>query len=366
MKIKTQSVILAGGAGTRLWPMSRSSHPKQFLPFIGGASLLDLTLSRVMTATPHEFQHQPLVICNQDSRFFVAEHLRQAGVEDAPILIEPCGRNTAPALTIAALHITNKNDDAVMFVTPCDHLIEDLPSFNKSAEYAIELASLGHVVTLGISPTGPETGFGYIKLGAKTPHLRGYLLDTFVEKPDLPTAQQYFDSKQYLWNAGVFVLKASVWLDNIKTYEPSIYNSCVASYSQSREDGNFRWIDEGAFSRCPSNSIDYAVMEKTADAVVVPLDAGWTDVGSWSALWDRGDKDSNGNVVVGDSIMHETTNCLVQSSERLVTTVGVDNLVIVDTKDALLVASKDKVQDVRSKIDEALVNILKLIDEAMR
>jgi mannose-1-phosphate guanylyltransferase/mannose-6-phosphate isomerase len=360
-----QSVILAGGSGTRLWPLSRSSHPKQFLPFMGGTSLLDLTLSRMVAIAPLNLLQKPLVICNQDNRFFVAEHLRQAGIKNAPILLEPCGRNTAPALTMAALHIAHKGDDAVMVVTPSDHLIDDSSSFNKSAAYAIDLASEGHVVTLGISPTGPETGFGYIQLGDvwdSSADKPGYRLDTFVEKPDLPTAQQYFDSKQYLWNAGVFVLQASVWLENIKIYEPDIYNSCVTAYSQLREDGDFRWIDEGAFSRCPSNSIDYAVMEKLSKAkleqppLVVPLDAGWSDLGSWSSYWAVQPKDDAGNALKGDALAIDTRGSLVFSSSRLVTTVGVENLVVVETKDAVMIVDKDKTQNVSAIIEHLKKN----------
>jgi mannose-1-phosphate guanylyltransferase/mannose-6-phosphate isomerase len=360
-----QSVILAGGSGTRLWPLSRSSHPKQFLPFMGGASLLDLTLSRMAAIAPHELLQKPLVICNQDNRFFVAEHLRQAGIENASILLEPCGRNTAPALTMAALHIAGKGDDAVMFVTPSDHLIDDSSSFNKSAAYAIELASEGHVVTLGISPTGPETGFGYIKFGdvwGSSADKPGYRLDSFVEKPDLPTAQKYLDSKQYLWNAGVFVLKASVWLENIKIHEPDIYNSCVVAYSKSREDGDFCWIDEGAFSLCPGDSIDYAVMEKLSKAkldqppLVVPLDAGWSDLGSWSSYWAVQPKDESGNALKGDALAIDTHDSLVFSSSRLVTTVGVENLIVVETKDAVLIVDKDKTQNVSAVIEHLKKN----------
>jgi mannose-1-phosphate guanylyltransferase/mannose-6-phosphate isomerase len=355
-----QPVILAGGSGTRLWPLSRSSHPKQFLPFMGGDSLLDLTLGRMEAIASNELLQKPLVICNQENRFFVAEHFRQAGIENASILLEPCGRNTAPALTMAALHIADKGDDAVMFVTPSDQLINDITNFNKSAAIAIELASKGHVVTLGISPTGPETGFGYIKYGeawGSSGEEQGYRLDSFVEKPDLPTAQKYLDSNQYLWNAGVFVLKVSVWLENIKTYAPEIYRSCVEAYSKSRKDGDFCWINEGEFSQCPGDSIDYAVMEKlsrvesTQPPLVVPLDAGWSDLGSWASYWGVQQKDESGNALEGDALAIDTKNSLVFSTSRLVTTVGVEDLIVVETKDAVLIVDKNKTQDVTAVIE---------------
>jgi mannose-1-phosphate guanylyltransferase/mannose-6-phosphate isomerase len=358
--MKIQPVILAGGSGTRLWPLSRSSHPKQFLPLMSGASLLDLTLERMESIASSELLQRPLVICNQENRFFVAEHFRQSGIENASILLEPCGRNTAPALTMAALHLADQGDDAVMFVTPSDHLINDMTSFNKSASLALDLASKGHVVTLGISPTGPETGFGYIKYGKvwdSSGKDQGYRLDSFVEKPDLPTAQEYIDSNQYLWNAGVFVLKVSVWLENIKKHESVIYNSCAEAYSKSRKDSDFCWIDKNAFSQCPGDSIDYAVMEKLSRVesekppLVVPLDAGWSDVGSWASYWGVQQKDESGNALKGDALAIDTIDSLVFSSSRLVTTVGVENLIVVETKDAVLIVDKNKTQDVTAVIE---------------
>jgi len=350
-----QPVILAGGSGTRLWPLSRSRYPKQFLPFMDGASLLDLTLARIAAIAPNQLSRNPLVICNKDNRFFVAEHLRQAGLENTSILLEPCGRNTAPALTMAALHIVDESDDAVMFVTPSDHLINDTVSFNKSAAHAIKLASEQHIVTLGISPTGPETGFGYIKMGEvweASGETQGYRLDSFVEKPDQLTAQKYLDSNQYLWNAGVFVLKASLWLESIKTHAPEIYRCCVEAFSSSHKESDFYWIDEVAFSRCPADSIDYAVMEKlsrvgsTQPPLVMPLEAGWSDLGSWASYWEVQSKDDFGNALKGDALAIDTCNSLLFSSSRLVTTVGVKDLIVVETKDAVLIADKHKTQQV--------------------
>lgn len=350
-------VILAGGSGTRLWPLSRSSHPKQFIPFINGTSLLKLTLERMGGITSSRKLQRPLVVCNRENRFFVAEDLRQSGIEGSPILLEPCGRNTAPALTVAAMEIVAQSGDAIMLVTPSDHLINDLTSFYKSAHIAIEQAAKGHIVTLGILPSSPETGFGYIKMGHSLGEEQGCLIDEFVEKPDFPTAQKYLASNQYLWNAGVFVLKASTWLESIKLFQPEIFNRCEDAYRQSRKDGDFCWIDRSTFEQCPSDSIDYAVMEKQCNAetdkppLVVGLDASWSDIGSWSAYWDVQKKNESGNVLKGDALAIDTRNSLLYSSSRLVTTVGVENLIVVETKDAVLIVDKNKTQDVKAVIE---------------
>ncbi len=358
--MKIQPVILAGGSGTRLWPLSRSTHPKQYLPLFEDSTLLDSTLERLKGNAKDKSILSPLVICNQESRFFVAEHFRKAGIDDGHIILEPCGRNTAPALTLAALHIQKTVDDAVMVVSPSDHLIADLPAFNKSAGTAIQYARDGHIVTLGISPSYPETGFGYIKLG-KSLHQSAsnivYYLHRFVEKPELEKAQSYLDEGDYLWNSGLFILKASVWIENIKTFEPDILKQCQLAYQELWKDGYFYWIDEAAFSQSPSDSIDYTVMEKLTKSeskkhpVVVKLDAGWSDVGSWSAYWEVQNKDGSGNVLKGDVLALDTRDSLIFSSSRLVSAVGVKNLVVVETKDAVLVVDKDKTQDVKALIE---------------
>ena len=363
--MKIQPVILAGGSGTRLWPMSRSTHPKQYLPLLKDSTLLDSTLERLKGKNRDKAILSPLVICNKESRFFVAEHFRRADIEDGHIILEPCGRNTAPALTLAAIHIQETNDDAVMVVSPSDHLIVDLPAFKESAGIAIQYAQKGHIATLGISPGYPETGFGYIKLG-KSLHKSNAdnvnYLHKFVEKPDLEKAQSYVDDGGYLWNSGLFVLKASVWIENIKNFQPDIFNQCQLAYQHLRKDGHFYWIDEGAFSQSPSDSIDYTVMEKLTKSesekhpVVVKLDAGWSDVGSWSAYWNVQDKDNSGNVLKGDAIALDTSNSLIFSSSRLVAAVGVENLVVVETKDAVLVVDKDKTQDVKAVIEHLQKN----------
>jgi len=363
--MKVQPVILAGGSGTRLWPLSRSMYPKQFLPLLGDSTLLDSTLERLEDIGKDTSVASPLVICNRENRFFVADHFRKAGIEDGEIILEPCGRNTAPALTLAALHIEKINDDAVMFVSPSDHLVKNLMAFKESSKLAIQQAQDGHIVTMGIAPTCAETGFGYIKLGNPIGNSGLGLvfdLDQFVEKPDMETAQTYLDSGEYLWNSGVFILKASVWIENIKQYQPEMYQQCQAAYQQSRQDGYFYWIDETAFSRCPNDSIDYAVMEKQSQSepenhpVVVKLDAGWSDVGSWPAYWDVQKKDKTGNVLRGDVMALDTHDALVFSSSRLVSTIGVNNLIVIETKDAVLVADKDNTQSVKTVIERLQQN----------
>jgi mannose-1-phosphate guanylyltransferase/mannose-6-phosphate isomerase len=363
--MKIQPVILAGGAGTRLWPLSRAMHPKQFLPLLEDNTLLGSTLERLTGITAADSIASPLVICNHENRFFVAEHFRKAGIDDGQIILEPCGRNTAPALTLAALHIQKTSDDAVMYVSPSDHLIKDLLAFNESSNLAIQQAQDGHIVTMGIAPSSAETGFGYIKLGnslGKPGSNLVFDIDAFVEKPDVEKAEAYLESGDYLWNSGVFILKASVWIENIKKYQPEMFQQCQAAYDQCRQDGYFYWIDKAAFSQCPNDSIDYAVMEKQSQSktdkhpVVVKLDAGWSDVGSWSAYWEVQDKDNSGNVLRGDAMALDTHDSLIFSSSRLVSSVGVKNLVIVETKDAVLIVDKDHTQDVKKVIDELKQN----------
>jgi len=334
-------------------------YPKQFLPLTKEGTLLSNTLKRLQCLAPNQPGMNPLVICNKENRFFVAEHFRESGIDEGDIILEPCGRNTAPALTLAALHILSKCEDAIMVVSPADHMISDIPGFNQSLSVAIDHAGKGHIVTLGITPTYAETGFGYIKLGQSIHPDSGldFYLDQFVEKPNAEIAQSYLDAGDFLWNSGVFVLKASIWLENIKTFQPGMFKQCQAAYEQTRKDGYFHWIDETAFLACPSDSIDYAVMEKQSKVdsatppVVVKLDVGWSDVGSWAAYWDVQDKDASGNVLVGDAVAIDTSDSLIFSSSRLVSTVGVNNLVVVETKDAVLVVDKDKSQDVKHVID---------------
>lgn len=343
-------VIMAGGTGSRLWPLSRQLNPKQFLKLCGDSTLLQQTLSRLdglHTAAPS-------IICNEDHRFMVAEQLRQLSVKNASILLEPIGRNTAPAIALAALNATRNGQDPVLLVLAADHFIEDQSAFQQAVKEAEELAKQDKLVTFGIVPTQPETGYGYIQRGSALP-VQGYQVARFVEKPDSETAQAYLDSGDYYWNSGMFMFKASVYLQALQEFRPDILDACTRAFEAGSQDLDFVRVDAAAFADCPEDSIDYAVMEKTRDAAVIPLDAGWSDIGSWSALWEIGTKDEQGNVCKGDVLNIGSSNSLVYAESKLVATVGVDNLVVVETKDAVLVAHKDRVQDVK-KVVEAIKN----------
>ncbi len=350
MTTKILPVIMAGGSGTRLWPLSRTQYPKQFLKLSpDGSTLLQATLLRLKNLDCAE----PIIICNEEHRFLAAEQMREIGVK-AKIILEPEGKNTAPAITLAALYQAQTNtskDDHLMLVLAADHVITEQDRFEQSIHHAVELAQKNKLVTFGIVPTHAETGYGYIEKGIA--ELSGFEVKRFVEKPDFETAQQYLDSHQFLWNSGMFMFKADVYLNELQKYAQDIYTSCVASMQNTKADLDFIRIDKEAFKKCRSESIDYAVMEKTTDAVVVPLDANWNDVGSWSALWDIQPKDNQGNVITGDVISVNSQNNYVHTENRLVSLLGVENLVVIETKDAVLVADKSKVQDIK-KIVETL------------
>ncbi|MFA5701286.1 MAG: mannose-1-phosphate guanylyltransferase/mannose-6-phosphate isomerase [Desulfuromonas sp.] len=339
-------VIMAGGTGSRLWPLSRQLNPKQFLHLCGDTTLLQQTLTRLdgLNTAP------PSIICNEDHRFMAAEQLRQIGINDASILLEPVGRNTAPAIALAALQSTAAGDDPVMLVLAADHYIADEQAFQQAVVDAIRLAQDDKLVTFGIVPTQAETGYGYIQRGQDLPH-QGYAVARFVEKPDAATAQAYLDSGDYYWNSGMFMFKASVYLKALDASRPDILAACARAMEHAHTDLDFIRIDATAFAECPSDSIDYAVMEKTRAAAVIPLDAGWSDIGSWSALWEMGTKSENGNVVHGDVIATDTHNSLLRAEHRMVATIGVRDLVVVETKDALMVAHKDRVQDVKKVVE---------------
>jgi mannose-1-phosphate guanylyltransferase len=341
-------VIMAGGSGSRLWPLSRSLYPKQFLALNGDETMLQQTLQRLAGLT----LERPVVICNEDHRFIVAEQLREIN-QSGSIILEPVGRNTAPAIALASKTVVDSKDSLILILA-ADHVILNESAFVDAVEKAIPLAEAGKLVTFGIVPTEAHTGYGYIKRGESV-HEHGFQVDAFVEKPNAEIASEYFEGKEHYWNSGMFLMKASRYLEELNQFRPDIYTACESALANTSKDEDFIRIDKGAFEKCPDESIDYAVMEKTSDAVVVPLDAGWSDIGSWSALWDVNNKDTNGNAVSADSILYETTNCLIQGNERLIATVGLDNLVIVDTKDALLVASKDKVQDVKKIVEQLKV-----------
>ncbi|WP_040571663.1 mannose-1-phosphate guanylyltransferase/mannose-6-phosphate isomerase [Shewanella benthica] len=339
-------VIMAGGSGSRLWPLSRTLYPKQFLALTGEQTMLQQTVSRLtgleVTA--------PIVICNEDHRFIVAEQLRTIE-KTGSIILEPVGRNTAPAIALAA--IVSEKNNPLLLVLAADHVIEDQKAFTEAVKRAVPLAEQGKLVTFGIVPTQAHTGYGYIKRGDSVGD--SYTVDKFVEKPDVATAEQYLLSGEFYWNSGMFLIKASRYLQELEKFSPDIFIACKKSLKNISADNDFIRIDAAEFEACPDDSIDYAVMEKTTDAVVVPLDAGWNDIGAWSALWEVNDKCKDGNAVSGDTILHDTTNTFIHGGERLIATVGLDNIVIVDTKDALLVATKDKVQDVKKIVEQLKV-----------
>ena len=355
-------VIMAGGSGTRLWPLSRTAFPKQFLSLGYDETMLQQTVSRLEGLNTTD----PIIITNENHRFLVAEQLRQMG-QNASILLEPVGRNTAPAIALAAFQALgdNKNDPGVapiLLILAADHVIKDTAAFQAAVNKLEPAVRDGKFGTLGIVPTEPATGYGYIKAGAEASGL--FTVEQFVEKPDAETAQSYLDAQCYYWNSGMFMIRADRYLEELKRHQPAMYAACEAAMANTEQDYDFVRIDKEAFIACPDDSIDYAIMEPltaeplTADpansqVVVAPLDAGWSDVGSWSALWDIADKCEDGNSVLhagkgeGETILKDTRNSLISTSDRLVSTLGVDDLVIVDTKDALLVAHRDKVQDVK-------------------
>lgn len=351
-------VIMSGGSGSRLWPLSRAMHPKQFLPLLSQNTLLQETINRLDNAQCLN----PLIICNNEHRFIVAEQLRASNTAARDIILEPMGKNTGPAITLAALAALEKGDDPLLLVLAADHVIKDVTAFQQAVLDAKIFAAQGKLVTFGIVPTHAETGYGYIKQGAT--HIQsgreGFNVENFVEKPDLETAQTYLDSGEYLWNSGMFMFKASRYLEELKKFSPNMLAICTKAFDNKSHDLDFIRISAEIFSECSEESVDYAVMEplcKTegSDVIVVPMNAGWSDVGSYSSLWDVSDKDEQGNVNKGDIISYKTTNSYINAGHKLVATVGVDNLVIVETKDALLVASKDQVQDVKTIVEKLKV-----------
>ncbi|MDP9014436.1 MAG: mannose-1-phosphate guanylyltransferase/mannose-6-phosphate isomerase [Pseudomonadota bacterium] len=338
-------VILSGGAGTRLWPLSREMYPKQLLALTSQHSMLQDTVLRLAGITG---ARAPLVVCNEAHRFTVAEQLRALGTEASAILLEPTGRNTAPAVALAALKALEMDADATIVVAPADHVIRDARGFQAAADVGVALAQTGKLVTFGIVAHAPETGYGYIRREeGKGP---AYPVAQFIEKPPLDLAEQFVRSGDYYWNSGMFVFKASRYLAELREFASDILEASTAAYRAATSDLDFVRIDKAAFDRCRSESIDYAVMEKTHDAVVLPLDAGWSDVGSWSSLFDALVADEEGNVLQGDVLVHDTHDCYVHSTSRLVTAVGMDDHIIVETKDAILVAPKDRVQDVKELV----------------
>ncbi|MBU3007652.1 mannose-1-phosphate guanylyltransferase/mannose-6-phosphate isomerase [Cobetia amphilecti] len=339
-------VIMAGGSGSRLWPLSRQLHPKQFLPLTGEGSMLQETLKRL-----EPLEHRaPLLICNEEHRFLVAEQVRQQGISGARILLEPEGRNTAPAIAVAALHAIAEDPNALLLVLAADHLIRDVAKFHESIGHARMLAEQNQLVTFGIVPTHAETGYGYIQRGEGLNDF-GFRVKRFVEKPDIDTAEDYLASGGYYWNSGMFLFSAQSYLEELERFQPAMVEACRAALAGASQDLDFTRLDAEAFKVCPSDSIDYAVMERTERAAVVPLEAGWSDIGSWTALWDVKEHDAQGNACHGDVMLHDSHGLMVHADHRLVATVGVEDLVVVETKDAVLVAHKDRVQEVKKIVE---------------
>ncbi|NIJ67767.1 mannose-1-phosphate guanylyltransferase/mannose-6-phosphate isomerase [Xanthomonas sp. 60] len=337
-----QPVILSGGSGTRLWPLSREAYPKQFLPLAGELTMLQATWSRVAAIAAHG----PIVVANEDHRFVAAEQLARLNVLPTAIILEPIGRNTAPAIAVAALEAMKDGGDATLLVLPSDHVIVDEKAFHTAVHVAAEAADQGKLVTFGIRPSGPETGYGYIKAagtGAVKP------VDRFVEKPDLETAARYVASGEFFWNSGMFLFKASRYLDELQRWHPEMLAASRIAWEKGSRDADFTRLEKASFAAVPSDSIDYAVMEKTLDAVVVPLDAGWNDVGSWTALRDVSEQDGSGNAHHGDVIAIDCRNTYAYG-ERLVALVGLDDVIVVETDDAVLVGKADRMQEVKEVV----------------
>lgn len=337
-------VILSGGIGTRLWPLSREQYPKQLLALVGPNSLLQDTITRLAGL---EFLTPPLLICNETHRFLVAEQLRHLNVTPAAIILEPVGRNTAPAAAVAAIVASYRNPDAILLILPADHLISNVVVFRQAVTAGLPLAREGRLVTFGIVPTKPETGYGYIKAVASDPNTTALPVEQFIEKPDLQTAEEYVNSGEYYWNSGMFLFSAKKYLEELENYAPDIVGACRQAVDNALEEKDFLWLDEPSFKASPSNSIDYAVMEYTDAAMVIPLDAGWSDVGTWSSLWQISNQDNHGNVSIGDVLTENVHNCYLRAEHRLLAAIGLDHHIVIETPDAVLVAHQDQVQDVK-------------------
>jgi mannose-1-phosphate guanylyltransferase/mannose-6-phosphate isomerase len=360
-------VILAGGTGSRLWPLSRELYPKQLLALVNHHTMLQETVLRTLGIAGIA---APQIICNEEHRFMVAEQIRQTGVNPASVTLEPFGRNTAPAAAVASLEAITDGQNPVLLILPADHFIKNEEAFHRAVGIARPYAEAGRLVTFGVHPQAPETGYGYIRAdrnsflsadssaenrvsqGGVSDDTGVYAVAAFVEKPDRSTAERYLASGDYFWNSGMFMFTAECYLEKLEEFQPAMLAACRAAHGASTRDMDFSRLSKEAFATCPSDSIDYSVMEKATDAVVVPLDAGWSDIGSWAALWEIGDRDPSGNLLKGDVLAHESTNCYIVAESRLVAAVGLDDHVIVETADAVLVARKDRVQDVKAIVNQ--------------
>ena len=343
-------LILSGGSGTRLWPLSRRAYPKQLLALAGTDSLLQETALRVQDP---EYFEQPLILCNDEHRFIIAEQLRAKDITPLAIALEPIARNTAPAITAAALIISELDPDGIMLVLPSDHVIRDLPAFRSAVDTACSAARNGRLTTFGIVPEHAETGFGYIQCGSELEGLPGaYDVTEFVEKPNAERARVFLESGDYAWNSGMFVFPVRALLEEMGQFQPDLLSACRESVEKAGRDLTFTRLEETAFRKAPSISIDHALMEKTQSAAVVTCEIGWSDVGSWAALWEQGDQDDQGNVTLGDVVLHDVENSYIRSERRLVSAIGVRDLVIVETDDAILVAPRDRAHEVKTIVGE--------------
>jgi mannose-1-phosphate guanylyltransferase/mannose-6-phosphate isomerase len=341
-------VILSGGSGTRLWPLSRAALPKQLLPLASDRTMLQETVIRLGGMVDIG---APLVVCNNDHRFLIAEQMREIGVEPLGIFLEPMGRNTAPAAAVAALTLLKRDPDGVMLLLPADHLINDVPAFHAAVADGMKAVALGRLVTFGIVPDSPHTGYGYIQRGEALAGTTARQVARFVEKPDAATAQRFLASGDYFWNSGMFLFSARQFVEELEQYRPDMLAACRRALEAGEHDLDFCRLDKAAFADCPSDSIDYAVMERTLNAAVVPAEIGWNDIGAWSALWDVGRKDADDNVVRGDVYLDGVKGSYVRAESRMVAALGVENLLIVETPDAVLVAHQSKAQDVKKVVD---------------
>ena len=346
-------VILSGGSGTRLWPLSRALKPKQLLPLVNATTMIQDTITRLNGI---KNLSAPVIVCNEDHRFMIAEQMREIGIQPAAIILEPVGRNTAPAVAVSAEFVNGLDKDAVLLVLPADHVIQNTQAFHAAIATGYDAAQQNKLVTFGIVPTTPETGYGYIKAGKQTSVVNVHTVECFVEKPNKTTAEQYIAEGHYYWNSGMFMFKASRFINELAQHNKAMLEASQHALSKAKKDMDFIRLDKPSFEQCPSDSIDYAVMEKTKDAVIIPVDIGWNDIGSWPALCGVNSSDMQGNVVHGDVYTIDTHNSYIRSESRLVTVVGVNDHVIVETADAILVAHKDSAQNVKDIVDHLKKN----------